>query len=118
MVKFIQLICASSVWISPQSVRVCSPQLSVDILLELSHVEHSERFLDIDEALGKLHHVVADGALLGAVLDEDLAAAEPLQQDVAALVHLHLGSLPYHLFKLLGFGIPHRIRESVEPQSR
>ena len=93
----------------PQSVWVCSSELSVDVLLELSHIEHPEGFLNVHEALGELHHVVADGAVLGRVLDEHLAAAESLEQDVAALVHLHLGSVADQFFEFLSFRVPHGI---------
>ena len=93
----------------PQSVWVGSSQLSVDVLLELSHVEHTKWFLNVHEALWELHHVVADGSVLRGVLDEHLAAAESLQQDVAALVHLHLGSVADQFFEFLSFGVPHGI---------
>ena len=59
-------------------VRVGSLHLSVDVLLELLHVEQLEGLFELQEAVGQLEDVVADGVLLQRVLDVDRALAEPL----------------------------------------
>lgn len=100
----------------PQSVRVCSPQLPVDILLELSHVKHPQGLLNVHQPLLQLHRVIAHGAIVGVVLDKDLTRAESFEQDIATLIHLDFSALSYHFLELFCLRIPHRIRESVESE--
>ena len=59
-------------------VRVLAFHLPVHIVLELLHVEQLEGLFELQEAVGQLEDVVADGVLLQRVLDVDRALAEPL----------------------------------------
>ena len=96
------------------SLRELALHLPVDILLELLHVEQFEGFVHLQQAVGQLEDVVTHSRLLGRVLHVDVGLADPLDQDVAAVVHLEFTSSTNLGLELCNFVIPHRILESVD----
>ena len=88
--------------------------LPVDILLELLHVEQFEGFVHLQQTVGQLQDVVAHRCLLGRVLHVDVGLAHPLDQDVAAVVHLEFAARTNLGLELGHFMIAHRILKSVD----
>ena len=88
--------------------------LPVDILLELFHVEELEGFVHLQQTVGQLEDVVTDSRLLGRVLHVDVGLADPLDEDVAAVVHLEFTSRTNLGLELCNFVIPHWILKSVD----
>ena len=87
--------------------------LSVHVLLELFHVKQLESSVQLEEAVGQLEDLVADGSLLQDVLDVDVALAHPLHQDVPIVPHLQLAPGPDLGFELLHLVISQRIVKPI-----
>ena len=95
-----------------------SLQLAAYVLLELLHVEQLERALQLEGAIRQLEDVVGDGAaVVQRVLDEYGALAEPLDEDVARLVHLDFATLADLKLELLRLRIAKRVLEPVDSDS-
>ena len=83
-------------------------------MLELLHVEKLEWFVHLQQSVGQFEDVVADGSLLGCVLDVDVGLADPLDQDVAAVVHLELAARPNLGLELRDLVVPHRVLKPID----
>ena len=96
------------------ALRELSLHLPIHVLLKLLHVEQFEGFVHLQQSVGQLENVVTDRRLLGRVLHVDVGLAHPLDQDVAAVVHLEFAARTNLGLELGHFMIAHRILKSVD----
>ena len=99
------------------ALRELSLHLPIHVLLKLLHVEQFERFVHLQQSVGQLENVVTDRRLLGRVLHVDVGLGHPLDQDVAAVVHLQLAAVSDLGLKLCNLMITHRVLKPVDTNS-
>jgi len=100
------------------TVRIGALQFARHILLEFLHVEQEETLSEFESALRQFEDIVANAVLVGRVLDVNVALGDAFDVDVAFLVHAHFGALTDVPLGFLRFVVPHRVVETVQPNSK
>ena len=75
------------------SVRVGSFEFPSNVLLKFFHVKQFDRFVQLEGSCGKFDNLVRNRILAVRNLDKNIRLRDPLDENVAAVVHLYLAAL-------------------------